>query len=75
MKLFFQEFNLLLLTRNLGLDTETGMEFLSLTGMLLSMFMLVSGMMRNCWNFGLLFLLYYSQHKVFLYRDDLRYNA
>eukprot|EP00112_Aurelia_sp_Birch-Aquarium-sp1_P003925 Seg1445.5_Seg1445.6 transcript_id=Seg1445.5_Seg1445.6/GoldUCD/mRNA.D3Y31 product="Lipase maturation factor 2" protein_id=Seg1445.5_Seg1445.6/GoldUCD/D3Y31 len=57
-------------THHLGLTTETGMEFLCFLGILLSFYMLLTTSARDCLNFLILWILYFSLvqvGQVFLY--------
>ena len=58
--LFQKTPTLLWVTPYLGLDTPTGMEFLCILGILLSLVLLVSQRCRDCLGFLVLWFLYYS---------------
>lgn len=58
--LFWNTPTLLWVTPYLGLDTPTGMEFLCVVGILLSLVLLVSQRCRNCLTYLMLWFLYYS---------------
>lgn len=58
--LFWNTPTLLWVTPYLGLDTPTGMEFLCVVGILLSLILLVSQRCRNCLTYLMLWFLYYS---------------
>ncbi|XP_067044507.1 lipase maturation factor 2-like [Acropora muricata] len=61
---FWRKPTLLWLTPKLGLDTETGMEFLCLLGMLLSLLAMSFKSWRDSITFFLLWFLYYSLYQV-----------
>ncbi|XP_068673133.1 lipase maturation factor 2-like [Montipora foliosa] len=61
---FWQKPTLLWLTPKLGLDTETGMEFLCLLGMLLSLLAMSFKSWRDSITFFMLWFLYYSLYQV-----------
>ena len=58
--LFQKTPTLLWLTPSLGLDTPTGMEFLCIVGIVVSLVLLVSQRCRDCLGFLMLWFLYYS---------------
>jgi hypothetical protein len=62
--LFKKKPTLLWLSPSLGLDTGSGMEFLCLIGIILSMVLLVSQRCRDCLGFFVLWLLYFSLFQV-----------
>lgn len=59
-----REPSLLKLTPKLGLDTETGMDFLCLLGMLISLYCMISHRGRDFISFLLLWVLYLSLYQV-----------
>ena len=61
---FWQKPTLLWFTPKLGLDTETGMEFLCLVGMLLSLLAMSIKSWRDSITFFALWFLYYSLFQV-----------
>ncbi|XP_078346417.1 lipase maturation factor 2-like isoform X1 [Oculina patagonica] len=61
---FWSKLTLLWFTPRLGLDTETGMELLCLTGMLLSLLAMTLKSFRDSITFFILWFLYYSLYQV-----------